>query len=115
MTSMNGRLRCAGIVEFGGLNAKPSRAPFELIKRNALEIFPDMKYERIDEWMGHRPSTPDSLPLVGAFAKAPNVWAGFGHQHLGLTGGPKTGRWLAQLITGEKPNVDLTPYLPDRF
>ncbi|MEM9278069.1 MAG: FAD-dependent oxidoreductase [Pseudomonadota bacterium] len=115
MTSMNGRLRCAGIVEFGGLEAGPSRAPFELIKRNAKEIFPDMKYERIDEWMGHRPSTPDSLPLVGAFRNVPNVWAGFGHQHLGLTGGPKTGRWLAQMISGDKPNVDMAPYSPDRF
>ncbi len=114
-TSMNGRLRCAGIVEFGGLNAPPSRAPIELIKRNAKEIFPNLQYERIDEWMGHRPSTPDSLPLVGAFAKAKNVWAGFGHQHLGLTGGPKTGRWLAQMITGETPNVDMSPYSADRF
>ncbi len=115
MSSMDGRLRCAGIVEFGGLDAPPSRAPFELIKRNALEIFPDMSYERIDEWMGHRPSTPDSLPLVGEFAHAKNVWAGFGHQHLGLTGGPKTGRWLAQMIAGEKPNTNMDPFAPDRF
>lgn len=115
MTSMNGRLRCAGIVEFGGLEAAPSRAPFELIKRNVLQIFPDMKYQRIDEWMGPRPSTPDSLPMVGAFHNVPNVWAGFGHQHLGLTGGPKTGRWLAQLIKGEPLNIDMAPYSPDRF
>jgi len=115
MSSMEGRLRCAGIVEFGGLEAGPSRAPFDLIKRNALEVFPNLKFERIDEWMGHRPSTPDSLPMVGAFENVPNVWAGFGHQHLGLTGGPKTGRWLAQMITGEKPNVDMMPYSPDRF
>ena len=115
MTSMKGRLRCAGIVEFGGLDAPPSRAPFELIKRNALEIFPDMKYEQVIEWMGHRPSTPDSLPMVGAFKNVPNVWAGFGHQHLGLTGGPKTGRWLAQMITGTTPNSDMEPYSPDRF
>ncbi len=115
MTSMNGRLRCAGIVEFGGMDAGPSKAPFDLIKRNALSVFPDMKYQRIDEWMGHRPSTPDSLPVVGAFKNVPNVWAGFGHQHLGLTGGPKTGRWLAQLITGDTPNVDMEPYRPDRF
>lgn len=115
MTSMNGRLRCAGIVEFGGLDAPASRAPFDLIRRNALEIFPDMSYERIDEWMGHRPSTPDSLPLVGEFAGAKNVWAGFGHQHLGLTGGPKTGRWLAQMISGEKPNTDMQQFSPDRF
>lgn len=115
MTSMEGRLRCAGIVEFAGLDAAPSRAPIELIKENVREIFPNLKYECIDEWMGPRPSTPDSLPMVGAFDKVPNVWAGFGHQHLGLTGGPKTGRWLSQMISGDMPNADMAPYSPDRF
>ncbi|MDJ0612509.1 MAG: FAD-dependent oxidoreductase [Rhizobiaceae bacterium] len=115
MNSMDGRLRCAGIVEFGGLDAGPSKAPIELLKRNAHEIFPNLEYDSTREWLGHRPSTPDSLPVIGALKNASNVWAGFGHQHLGLTGGPKTGRWLAQLITGEKPNVDMTPYAPDRF
>jgi len=115
MNSMDGRLRCAGIVEFGGLEAGPSKAPVELLKRNAHELFPDLKYDSTNEWLGHRPSTPDSLPAIGALKNVSNVWTGFGHQHLGLTGGPKTGRWLAQLITGEKPNVDMTPYDPDRF
>ncbi|MEM7215226.1 MAG: FAD-dependent oxidoreductase [Pseudomonadota bacterium] len=115
MNSMDGRLRCAGIVEFGGLEAGPSKAPVELLKNQVAEMFPDLKYEGTREWLGHRPSTPDSLPLIGAFEKVPNVWAGFGHQHLGLTGAPKTGRWLANMISGEMPNVDMTPYSPDRF
>lgn len=115
MNSMEGRLRCAGIVELGGLDAKPSRAPFELLKRQVHALFPELEYDEVREWMGHRPSTPDSLPLIGAFGSAPNVWAGFGHQHLGLTGGPKTGRWLAQMISGEKLNDDLSAYSPDRF
>ena len=112
---MNGRLRCAGIVEFGGLTEKRSRAPFDLLKRQTLELLPDLKYDRIDEWMGHRPSTPDSLPLIGALKDTPNVWTGFGHQHIGLTAGPKTGRWLTQMIKGETPNTDMEPFNPDRF
>jgi D-amino-acid dehydrogenase len=115
MNSMEGRLRCAGIVELGGLDAEPSRAPFELLKRQVHALFPELEYDEVSEWMGHRPSTPDSLPLIGAFGNTPNVWAGFGHQHLGLTGGPKTGRWIAQMISGEKINEDLTAYSPDRF
>lgn len=115
MNSMNGRLRCAGIVELGGLDAAPSKAPFELLKKQVHQLFPELQYDDIREWMGHRPSTPDSLPLIGAFENTPNVWAGFGHQHLGLTGGPKTGRWLAQLISGETPNEDLSAYRPNRF
>ena len=113
-TPMEGRLRCAGIVEFGGLDAPASRAPFELLKSQAAAIFHDLEYDRIDEWMGHRPATTDSLPVVGASPRAANVWLGYGHQHVGLTGGPKTGRWLAQLITGATPNVDLSRFSPDR-
>lgn len=115
INSMNGRMRCAGIVELGGLEAAPSQAPFELLKRQAHTLFPELEYDEVREWMGHRPSTPDSLPLIGALENVPNVWAGFGHQHLGLTGGPKTGLWLAQLISGKTPNEDLSAYRPNRF
>lgn len=115
LTPMDGRLRCAGIVEFGGLDAAPSRRPFELLREKTLELLPELKYERIDEWMGHRPSTSDSLPLIGNCEGASNVWLGFGHQHVGLSGGPKTGRWLSQLISGQTPNVDLAPMSPNRF
>lgn len=114
VTPMEGRLRCAGVVEFGGLEAGPSRAPFELLKRQTKALFPDLEYDRIDEWMGHRPATTDSLPVIGRAPKAANVWLGYGHQHVGLTGGPKTGRWLAQLLSGATPNVDLSPFAPDR-
>lgn len=114
ITPMDGRLRCAGVVEFGGLEAGPSRAPFELLKRQTLSLFPDLTFDSITEWMGHRPATADSLPVIGASPKATNVWFGYGHQHVGLTGGPKTGRWLAQLATGRTPNVDLTPFRTDR-
>lgn len=113
-TSMEGRLRCAGLVEFGGLEAGPSRAPFEFLRRNAARVFPDLEYDRIDEWMGHRPATSDSLPVIGRAPRARNVWLGYGHQHVGLTAGPKTGRWLAGLITGQAPNADLGPFRPDR-
>lgn len=115
MTPMQGRLRCAGIVEFGGLTEERSKAPFDLLKRQTMALLPELTYERIDEWMGFRPSTTDSLPLIGATARCSNVWTGFGHQHIGLTAGPKTGRWLAQLIDGQTPNVDLRAFSPLRF
>jgi len=40
---------------------------------------------------------------------------GFGHQHVGLTGGPKTGRLIADLISDRTPNFDLRPYAIERF
>ncbi|QIE42275.1 FAD-dependent oxidoreductase [Rhodobacteraceae bacterium SC52] len=114
MNSLDGRLRCAGIVEFAGLDAPASTAPFALLKRQVKDLFPDLTYDGITEWMGHRPSTSDSLPVIGHAPNAHNVLLGYGHQHVGLTGGPKTGRWLAQLASGHAPNTDLGAYAPSR-
>lgn len=113
-TPMAGRLRCAGVIEFGGLHAGPSNAPLDLMKRKVAQVFPDLQADKITTWLGHRPATADSLPVIGAAPRAPNVWLGYGHQHVGLTGGPKTGRWLAQMITGQSVNTDLAPFAPSR-
>ena len=114
VNSMHGRMRCAGVVEFGGLDAPPSKAPFRLLRRQMKALFPDLTYDRVDEWMGHRPATADSLPVIGGSPKADNVWLGYGHHHVGLTGGPKTGRWLAKLATDTPINTDLSAFAPDR-
>ena len=98
-----------------GLTEQRSRGPLDLLKRQTLHLLPELKYDRVEEWMGFRPSTTDSLPLIGPAKDCENVWTGFGHQHIGLTGGPKTGRWLAQMIDGQKPNVDLEAFSPVRF
>lgn len=113
-TPMSAGLRCAGIVEFGGLEAGPSEAPFELLRRKAKAAFPHLEYDGEETWMGHRPATTDSLPLIGEVGKS-GVYAAFGHQHVGLTCGPKTGRLVAGLIADQPTNMDLTPYAPQRF
>ncbi len=114
-TPMDGRLRLAGMVEFGGLDAPPSRAPFALLEKNIRKAIPGISWKERVEWMGHRPSMSDSIPVIGAFPGVDGAFAGFGHDHVGLTGGPKTGRLLAQLISGQRPNIDLAPYAPARF
>ena len=115
VTPMQGRIRCAGIVEFGGLDAPPSRAPIELLKRQIHKAIPGLKYDEIIEWMGHRPASTDSIPYIGPFNKENTIFAAFGHHHIGLTGGPKTGRMIADMIGLRKSNIDLTPYDVLRF
>lgn len=115
MTPMDGRLRLAGIVEFGGLDAAPSRAPFDLLMKNAQAALPGLRWKEKTEWMGHRPAPADSIPLIGEVPGTRGMFLGFGHHHVGLTGGPKTGRILAQLVSGRRPNLDLAPYAPSRF
>ena len=114
-TPMEGRLRCAGVVEFGGLDAPPSKAPIDLLRRQVCEAIPGLTWKREVEWMGHRPSVADSLPLIGEVPDVKGAFFGFGHDHVGLTGGPKTGRILSQLISKRQPNIDLTPYSPARY
>ncbi len=114
-TPMEGRLRLAGIVEFGGVDAAPSRAPYALLERHIRRAIPGIAWKDKTEWMGHRPAPADSIPLIGEVSKVKNAYLGFGHHHVGLTGGPKTGRLLAQLIAGRQPNIELAPYAPSRF
>lgn len=115
VTPMEGRLRLAGIVEFGGLDAPRSHLPYQLLEKGIRAAIPNITWKETKKWMGHRPSIADSIPLIGEAPGVKGAFLGFGHDHVGLTGGPKTGRLLAQLISGQKPNIDLTPYSPARF
>ncbi|HEY9038721.1 MAG TPA: FAD-dependent oxidoreductase [Roseovarius sp.] len=106
-------LRCAGMVELGGASPDMSRGPLDLLARNVARVFPELSYDSVEEWMGFRPSTPDSLPLIGEMG-ASGVFAAFGHQHIGLTGGPKTGRWVADMIGG-RGNAEMQVFDANRF
>ncbi|MGI9379752.1 MAG: NAD(P)/FAD-dependent oxidoreductase, partial [Methyloligellaceae bacterium] len=115
ITPMEGRIRLAGVVEFGGLDAPPSKAPIRLLQKNIQAAIPGLKWKETKEWMGHRPAPSDSIPIIGEAPNVKGAWLGFGHHHIGLTGGPKTGRLLSQLIGGQTPNIDVAPYSPSRF
>lgn len=114
-TPMEGRLRLAGIVEFGGLNAPPSKAPLALLEKNIRSAIPGITWKHKTEWMGHRPAPADSIPIIGESPTIRGAYLGFGHHHVGLTSGPKTGRMIAQLVSGRLPNFDTSPYAPSRF
>lgn len=114
VTPMSSGLRCAGTVELGDTTKGPNQTVLRLIGDHVKKVFPDLQYDGVDEWLGFRPSTPDSLPLIGQIGRT-GVYAGFGHQHIGLTAGPKTGRIIASMISGHPPNSDLSAYDANRF
>ncbi|WFU09579.1 FAD-binding oxidoreductase [Rhizobium sp. CB3090] len=93
------------------------KTPIQLDRAEAVArtVFP--LGERLDPepWMGARPCTPDMMPIIGKAPRHEGLWFAFGHAHHGLTLGPVTGRVLAELITGEKPFIDISAYAPDRF
>lgn len=111
---MDGRMRVAGTVELGGLTAPPSPHRIAKLVEGAREIFPDLPAPD-REWMGFRPSMPDSLPVIGPGRAGPEVIHAYGHGHLGLSMAPVTARIVADLLAGRDPSMDLAPYLPGRF
>ncbi|MEM1278068.1 MAG: FAD-binding oxidoreductase [Pseudomonadota bacterium] len=114
-TPMEPGMRIAGLAEFAPIDAPAKQTPYALIRRNARRLYPDLEWESETSWMGRRPSTPDSLPLLGQSPKAPGVIFACGGQHLGLTMGPKVGRIAAGLATQRPANLDTTPYRVERF
>jgi D-amino-acid dehydrogenase len=102
-TPMENGLRIAGTVEFGGLlrPANPRRST--LLARFAREAFTDLPAAPEKHWMGHRPCTPDSLPLLGPVASRTGLWLATGHGHLGLTGAANTALALADAIIEGSP------------
>lgn len=116
-TPMEMGLRLAGTDEFAGLDAPPDYRRADALWTHFKRVLPDLRTPGPDatRWMGRRPGTPDSLPVIGRSGTASNVWYGFGHGHMGLTWGPSTGRLLSEMMTGHNSNIDLTPFRPGRF
>jgi D-amino-acid dehydrogenase len=108
-------LRLAGTVEFAGLQAPPNYERADALLQQGRHLFPHLDTSEITRWMGHRPCMPDSLPVVGRARGADNAWLAFGHGHMGMCMGASTGREIAHLVAGRAPQVDLTPFRPDRF
>ncbi|MEM6374776.1 MAG: FAD-binding oxidoreductase [Pseudomonadota bacterium] len=115
MTPMDGRLRLAGMVGHLGLDAVAPEAPYRLFEHHIKRVLPSLTWGEATRWMGHRPAMSDSCPMIGEVPNIAGAYVGFGHDHVGLTAGPRTGQILAHLLAGKRPNIDLSPYSPDRF
>ncbi|MCS0502837.1 NAD(P)/FAD-dependent oxidoreductase [Ancylobacter mangrovi] len=118
-TPMETGLRLAGTVEFAGLDAPPNWQRADYLLTLGRRLFPGLAAHypegRVSRWMGFRPSMPDSLPVIGRASQCPDVAYAFGHGHVGLAAGARTGQAAADLIAGRAPAFDLTPFAPTRF
>ena len=108
-------IRVGGAVELGGLELPPNFRRSEAMLEKAKAFLPGLKPEGGVQWMGFRPSLPDSLPAIGRARATPDVVCAFGHGHLGLTQSAGTARLVADLLTGRPPATDLAPFSPQRF
>ncbi|WP_059045328.1 NAD(P)/FAD-dependent oxidoreductase [Streptomyces acidiscabies] len=82
----------------------------------ATRLFPFLAQVRaMRTYLGFRPYLPDHLPAIGADLRAPGLYHACGHEGAGIGLATGTGHLLAQLLGGQRPDLDLTPFRPDRF
>jgi len=121
ITPMSHGLRFAGTVEFAGLEQSANMERAHMLHRNAYHVlahvpnFEAANAKDEQQWMGFRPSLPDSLPVIGKAPRHENIYFALGHQHLGLTLGAITGELIKQVFLGEQTKVDITPFCISRF
>jgi D-amino-acid dehydrogenase len=114
LAPMEHGLRLTGGVELASPTAPPDFRRIRRLVPIACAALPGLEPSILSEWQGCRPSLPDSLPVIGRAPGRRNVWLAFGHQHIGLTLGPLTGRLIADLIAGRDPGLDLAPFRGER-
>lgn len=115
LTPMRDGIRVTGIAEIAPPARPPTPGYGARLLGHAQAVVPGLYADVAEPWVGSRPCTPDSLPVLGRCPRFPGVVYAYGHGHLGLGLGAVTGRIVTQLLLGEQPLVDLRPYRPDRF
>jgi D-amino-acid dehydrogenase len=115
LAPMNAGIRLTTGAEFARRDRPPSPLQLEACEPIARTMFPLAERRDMQPWLGRRPCLPDLLPVIGPAPGKPGLWFDFGHQHHGFTLGPATGRLVAEMMTGEIPFADPTPFRADRF
>ena len=105
-TRLGDRLRVAGTAELSGYSLELNPVRCEALTRRASEWFGDAVDTKHPEyWTGLRPATPSNVPLIGR-TRYPNLYLNTGHGTLGWTMSCGSGKAVADLVSGRKPEVD---------
>lgn len=116
VTPMGEFLRFGGTLELAGMDLTVDRRRVEALRRRALGCLDGAgDLELLEIWRGLRPCTPDGLPLLGRSTRFDNLIVAAGHAMIGMSLGPVTGKWVAQLAGGATPPADLRALDPERF
>jgi D-amino-acid dehydrogenase len=115
LTPMGDALRIAGTMELGGLDQSIDLRRMDAVRR-AADPYLRAGSAGVSEtiWTGLRSLSADGLPMIGRIHSMPSVAVASGHGHIGVSLAPVTGKLIAELLSGEKPSVDIAPLRPDR-
>jgi D-amino-acid dehydrogenase len=116
ITPMQSAYRIGSTMEFAGYDTSINRRRLGLLRAAAEHYLREPYREPIEEeWYGWRPMTWDGLPVIDRSPQIENVWIAAGHNMLGLSMAPATGRLVAEMINGEEPHLDPAPYAVARL
>ena len=115
ISPMEHGIRITGIAEFAHPDAPPNYVHAERIVRQAREFLPGLNADGASFWVGPRPQTPDTLPVIGRSPRHSNVLFAFGHGQNGLQMAAITGKLVSELASGRATSIDIEPFRPDRF
>jgi len=118
VTPIAGSLRFGGTMEIAGLNEDIDPVRVRGIVNAVSQYYPEFEpadFDGVEPWRGLRPCTPDGMPYVGRTAKFANLSIATGHAMMGLCLGPITGQLIAEVLSGDIPQFDLTLLSPDRY
>lgn len=105
ISRLGNRLRAAGTAELAGYDARVNAVRCAAITRRLRELFPGLgAITTVDNWAGLRPATPDNVPRIGR-SRLPNLYLNTGHGTLGWTLACGSGKALADLVSGRRPEV----------
>ncbi len=113
-TPMDEGLRIAGTVEIAGYGEAMNPRNLDYLTRKSKEMF-DLPEQPDQEWLGFRPTLPDSLPVIGYSLYSEYILFAFGHHHLGLTLAGITGKLIAELLNNEQLSHNISAFNSQRF
>ena len=106
ISRLGNRLRAAGTAELAGYDTAVSPVRCAAIARRVVSLFPALRsITSYESWAGLRPATPGNVPIVGG-TRLSNLFLNTGHGTLGWTLACGSGRALADLVSGRRPQVD---------
>ena len=116
VTPMESVYRLGSIMEFAGYDESLRESRLRLLTEGASHYLREPRGTPVDEtWFGWRPMTPDSRPVIDHSPTMSNLVIAAGHNMLGLSMAPGTGRLVSELVTGAEPHLDPAPYAVSRF